>query len=105
MTTFDDRESAFENKFAHDQEIAFKVTARRNKLFGLHIAHKLGKQGDAAEAYAKEVVLSDLQEKGDEDILGKALADLQAAGIASDIKELRKELNHFFEEAKKQIAG
>lgn len=76
MTTFDDRENAFENKFAHDQEMQFRAEARRNKLMGLWVADILGKTGDDAEAYAKEVVKSDFEEAGHEDVMRKLLADL-----------------------------
>lgn len=76
MTTFDDRENAFENKFAHDQEMQFRAEARRNKLMGLWVADILGKTGDDADAYAKEVVKSDFEEAGHEDVMRKLLADL-----------------------------
>ncbi len=76
MTTFDDRENAFENKFAHDQEMQFRAEARRNKLMGLWVADILGKTGDDAAAYAKEVVKSDFEEAGHEDVMRKLLADL-----------------------------
>jgi hypothetical protein len=68
MTTFDDRENAFENKFAHDEEMQFKAEARRNKLMGLWVAELLGKTGDDADAYAKEVVKADFEEAGHEDV-------------------------------------
>ena len=76
MTTFDDRESAFENKFAHDEEMKFKAEARRNKLLGLWAAALLGKEGDAANAYALEVVKSDFEEAGDEDVYRKVSGDI-----------------------------
>ena len=81
MTSFDDRQDAFEKKHAHDQETAFKVTARRNKLLGLWAAEKLGLTGDAAEAYAKEVVASDFEEAGDHDVFRKVRADFDAKSI------------------------
>ena len=81
MTTFDNRENAFENKFAHDAELAFKVVARRNKLLGLWAAEQLGLAGEAAETYARSVVAADLEEAGDEDVIRKLMADLAGVGI------------------------
>ena len=81
MTTFDKREEGFEKKFAHDEELQFKAMARRNKLLGLWAAEKLGKTGADAEAYAKEVVLADFEEAGDNDVLRKVAADLKPKGI------------------------
>ncbi|RMA40736.1 DUF1476 domain-containing protein [Rhodophyticola porphyridii] len=76
MTTFDDREHAFESKFAHDAEMAFKAEARRNKLMGLWVAEILGKTGDEANAYAAEVVKADFEEAGHEDVMRKVMGDL-----------------------------
>ena len=76
MTTFNDRENAFENKFAHDAEMQFKAEARRNKLLGLWAAELLGKSGEAAAEYAKEVIRSDFEEAGDEDVFRKVAGDL-----------------------------
>ncbi len=76
MSTFDDRENAFEAKYAHDEDMKFKAEARRNKLIGLWVAEILGKSGDEAEAYAKEVVRADFEEAGHEDVMRKLLADL-----------------------------
>ena len=76
MTTFDDRENAFESKFAHDAEMQFKAEARRNKLLGLWAAGLMGKSGDAADAYAKEVIKADFQEAGDDDVFRKVSGDL-----------------------------
>ena len=84
MTTFDERERAYEKKFALDEELRFKSTVRRNKLLGLWAAEKLGLSGAEAEAYAKEVVRSDFQQPGDEDIIAKVRADLEAKGLAQD---------------------
>ena len=81
MTTFDKREEGFEKKFAHDEELRFKAMARRNKLLGLWAAGILGKSGPEAEAYAKEVVLADFEEAGDNDVLRKVVKDLQAKGV------------------------
>ena len=75
MTTFDDRENAFENKFAHDQDMAFRVTARRNRLIGQWAAEKMGLTAEETDSYAKSVVQADFEEAGDEDVRG-AMADL-----------------------------
>ena len=92
MTTFDDRESAFENKFAHDEEMNFKADARANKLLGLWAAEKLGKSGDEADAYAKTVVLADFEEAGHEDVVRKVVADLEGNITADEIRAKRAEL-------------
>jgi len=90
MTTFDKREEGFEKKFAHDEELRFKANARRNKLLGLWAAEKLGLSGPAAEAYAKEVVVADFEEAGDDDVFRKVRKDFDAKGIAQSDQELRK---------------
>lgn len=100
MTTFDDRENAFENKFAHDEELKFKAEARRNKLLGLWVAGLLGKSGDDAAAYAKEVVMSDFEEAGDEDVFRKVAADL---GDRADGATIRAKMAELMAEAKRQI--
>ncbi len=92
MTTFDDRESAFENKFAHDEEMNFKADARANKLLGLWAAEMLGKSGDDAEAYAKTVVLADFEEAGHEDVVRKVVADLEGKITSEEIRNKRAEL-------------
>lgn len=92
MTTFDDRENAFENKFAHDQEMQFKAEARRNKLMGLWVADVLGKTGDEAEAYAKTVVLADFEEAGHEDVMRKVLGDLEDRVSETDVRAKYDEL-------------
>ncbi|MDX5357024.1 MAG: DUF1476 domain-containing protein [Rhodobacterales bacterium] len=102
MTTFDDRERAFESKYAHDAEMQFRATARRNKLLGLWAASLLGKTGAEAEAYAAEVVKSDLQEAGDEDVVRKVAADLDGKASAQDI---RVKLDELLIEAKGQLAS
>lgn len=97
MTTFDKREAGFENKFAHDEELRFKATARRNKLLGLWAAEKLGVSGAAADAYAKEVVASDLEIAGDEDVVGKLVADFAAKNVQvsdADIRSTMADLMH-----------
>jgi hypothetical protein len=90
MTTFDQRKDAFENKFAHDEELRFKATARRNKLLGLWAAEKLGKSGTEADAYAKSVVVADFEEAGDEDVVRKVKTDFASASVAVDDAEIRK---------------
>jgi len=100
MTTFDNRENAFENKFAHDAETQFKITARRNKLLGLWAADLLGKSDAEAEAYAVEVIKSDFEEAGDEDVIRKVTADL--ANKADDAA-IRGKLSEFAEQATKDI--
>ncbi len=87
MSTFDERESAFENKFAHDAEMQFKAEARRNKLMGLWVAEKIGKTGDAAEDYAKEVVRSDFEEAGHEDVMRKVMGDLGDLVPEAEVRE------------------
>lgn len=103
MTTFDNREKAFESKYAHDAEMQFKAEARRNRLLGLWAADKLGLSGDAAAAYAKEVVIADLKEAGDEDVYRKIKADFDAKGIAVTETELRKRMADLRAEAKHQV--
>ena len=100
MTTFDDRENAFESKFAHDAEMLFKAEARRNKLLGLWAAGLLGKSGDAAEEYAKDVVKSDFQEAGDEDVFRKVADDL---GEKTSEEDLRAKMKELLGEAKAQL--
>ena len=100
MSSFDDRENAFENKFAHDAQMQFKAEARRNKLVGLWAAGLLGKSGDEAEAYAKEVIKSDFEEAGDEDVLRKLAGDL---GDAADEATIRAKMTEMMAEAKAQL--
>ena len=100
MSSFDDRENAFENKFAHDAEMQFKAEARRNKLLGLWAAGLMGKSGDDAEAYAKEVIRSDFEEAGDEDVLRKVAGDL---GDKSDEATIRAQMTALLAEAKAQL--
>jgi hypothetical protein len=90
---FSDREKGFERKYQLDQEQVFKVQVRRDKLFGLWVAGQLGKSGADADSYAKEVVSSNFEKPGDEDMLGKVRGDLKAAGKALDDKLLKAELN------------
>jgi hypothetical protein len=89
MTTFDKREEGFEKQFAHDEELRFKATARRNKLLGLWAAEKMGLTGPQADAYAKEVVMSDFEEAGDEDVFRKIRKDFDAKGVAQTDEQIR----------------
>ncbi len=93
MTTFDKREDAFERKYAHDEELQFKATARRNKLLGLWAAGLLGKTGADADAYAKTVVAADFEEAGDEDVFRKIRADLDASGAAQSDHQIRRTMD------------
>ena len=101
MTSFDDREKAYEKKFAHDEELRFKAYARRNKLLGLWAAGVLGKAAADAEAYAKEVVLADFEEAGDNDVLRKVVKDLQGTGI--DEQQVRAKMTELLSQAVQQI--
>ena len=103
MTTFDDRKDAFEKKFAHDEELRFKATARRNKLLGLWAAQQLGKSGADAEAYAKSVVMADFQEAGDDDVLRKVKSDLDANGAARSEADLRRVMTDLMEQAIEEV--
>lgn len=103
MTTFDNREKGFEAKYKHDQETQFKVTARRNKLLGLWTAEKLGLTGEAAEAYAKEVVVADFDEPGEEDVFRKVSGDLDGKGVSE--KDIRHEMERLVAVASEQVAG
>lgn len=100
MTTFDDRENAFENKFAHDEELKFRAEARRNKLVGLWAAGLLGKNAAEADAYAREVIAADFQEAGEEDVYRKLMADL---GERADEMTIRAKMSELMIEAKRQI--
>ena len=100
MTSFDDRENAFENKFARDAELQFKAEARRNKLLGLWAAELMGKSGDEADAYAKEVIKADFEEAGDDDVLRKVAADL---GDTSSAEVIRTKMTELMKTAKTQL--
>jgi hypothetical protein len=102
---FNDREKAFENKFAHDAEMKFKILARRDKLFGLWVAEILEKEGSDADAYAKEVIISDLEEAGDADILRKVIGDLDAANHLIPESDLVEKLAEFLTVAEGQLLG
>ena len=103
MTTFDKREEGFEKKFAHDQELLFKANARRNKMLGLWAAEKMGLSGPAAEAYAKEVVVADFEEAGDDDVFRKVRKDLDAKGVSTSDQEIKTQMVSLMATAVQQI--
>ncbi len=105
MTTFDDREKAFEAKFARDEDMAFRVTARRNKLVGQWAAAQMKLTPEETDAYAKAVVQADFEEAGDEDVIRKVLGDLLAAGIEADDATVRRALDEQTVEARRQLMG
>lgn len=105
MTTFEEREKAFEKKFAHDQELKFKAEARRNKMLGEWAAGLLGMSGTEVEDYVKAVRKADLAEKGDEDVFRKIRADFDAKGVSVPDDELRAKMSDFLAEAVKQLEG
>ena len=103
MTTFDDREKAFESLYARDQELQFKIIARRNRLLGHWAAKKMGLTEAEADSYAKEVVRADFEEAGDEDVIRKVLGDLTLAGVEIDDAAIREALEHKTVEARRQF--
>lgn len=105
MSSFNDREEAFEKKFAHDQELHFKVEARACKLIGLWAAEQMGLEGGEAEAYAKSVVSENLREAGLDDVKGKIAADFKARNVSVSDHVIGRELDKAMDEAKKQIAA
>lgn len=103
MTTFDKREEGFEKKFAHDEELRFKANARRNKLLGLWAAEKLGISGAEADTYAKEVVMSDFEHAGDDDVFQKIRKDFDAKGVVQSDHQIRRHMDELMAEAINQI--
>jgi hypothetical protein len=103
MTTFDDREQAFENKFAHDQDLEFKAAARRNRMLGLWAASLMGLEGDHSEQYASAVVKSDLEQPGDDDVLRKVWKDLSASGAKVTEGAVRAKMEELLAIARDQI--
>ncbi|GAA0737457.1 DUF1476 domain-containing protein [Sphingomonas japonica] len=103
MTSFDDREKAFEAKYARDEEMAFRVIARRNRLLGGWAAARMGLTPEETDAYAKAVVQADFEEAGDEDVIRKLVGDLTAAGIDTDEAEVRRALDEQMVEARRQM--
>jgi hypothetical protein len=103
MTTFDKREEGFEKQFAHDEELKFRATARRNKLLGLWAAEKLGLTGAAVDAYAKEVVAADFEEAGEEDVFRKLRKDFDAKGVNQSDHQIRRTMQELMATAVAQI--
>ena len=99
MTTFDKREEGFEKQFAHDEELKFKATARRNRLLGMWAAEKLGLAGPAADAYAKEVVLTDFEEGGTHDVVGKIRKDFDAKGVVQSEHQIDRTMTELLAKA------
>src|SRR5271168_34095 len=99
MTTFDKREEGFEKQFAHDEELRFKATARRNKLLGQWAAEKLGLSGDEAETYAKSVVMADFEEPGDHDVLRKIRKDFDAKGVEQSDHQISRVMSELMAKA------
>ena len=103
MTTFEERQKGFERKFALDEELKFKATARRNRLLGLWAAGQMGIAGDAAQAYAREVVKADLAEPGEEDVFRKIRADFDAKGVNQSDHQIRRMMAEMMSQAIAQI--
>lgn len=103
MSGFDDRKQGQESKYAHDQELEFKATARRNKLLGLWAAELMGMTGEEADAYAKEVVKADFEEAGHEDVFRKVRGDFDARGIEQSDHQIRHRMEQLLDDARKQI--
>jgi hypothetical protein len=103
MNTMKDREEGFERKFAFDEELRFKATARRNKMLGLWAAEKLGKSGDEAETYAKEVIISDIEEAGDHDVFRKVRKDFDDAGVQQSDHQIRRTMDELMAQAIEQV--
>ncbi|HEX6374136.1 MAG TPA: DUF1476 domain-containing protein [Allosphingosinicella sp.] len=103
MTTFDDRERAFETKYARDQDMQFRIVARRNRLLGQWAANLMGLSQAEADAYASDVIRADFEEAGDEDVIRKVLGDLISAGVDCDEARIREALAHKTVEARRQL--
>ena len=103
MTSFDKREEAFEQQFAHDEELRFKATARRNRLLGLWAADKLGLKGAEADAYAKDVVVSDLEKAGDHDVFKKIRKDFDAKGVSQSDHQIRRTMDELMARAIEEV--
>ncbi len=105
MTTFDKREKSFEAKYAHDQETLFKIGARRNKLLGLWMAEQLGLDGADEDAFAKQVIASDFEKPGDEDVFEKVWADVQGKGLDLSEAQVRQQMQDLLEVARDQVTS
>jgi hypothetical protein len=98
-----DREDAYENKFAHDEQLRFKAEARRNKMLGFWAAEKLGKSGEEAEAYAKEVIVADIEEAGEEDVFRKVRGDFDEAGVEQSDHQIRRTMAELMAKAIEEV--
>ena len=105
MANMKDREEGFERKFAHDEELRFKAMARRNRLLGQWAAEKLGKSGDEADAYAKEVVMADFEEAGDEDVFRKLRGDFDGAGVTVSDHQIRRTMEELLHQGLAQVTN
>jgi hypothetical protein len=103
MTNFEDREKGFERKFAHDEELKFRATARRNKLLGMWAAGAMGITGDAAQGYAREVIKAYLEQPGEEDVFRKIRRDFDAKGVQQSDHQIRRKMSDLMSEAIAQI--
>ncbi len=103
MSTFDERQKGFEKKYEKDQELQFKAQARRNRLLGLWAAGLMGMTGDAADAYAKDVVKADFEKPGEEDVFDKIMTDFKSRGIAQSDHQVRRKMDELLGVAKQQI--
>lgn len=103
MASFKDREKGFERKFAHDEELKFKATARRNRLLGLWAAEQMGLTGDDAQNYAREVIKADFEEPGDEGVFRKIRRDFDAKGVSQSDHQIRRQMTDLLAEAVSQI--
>jgi len=103
MTNFEDREKGFERKFAHDEELKFRATARRNKLLGMWAAAEMRITGDAAQGYAREVIKADLEQPGEEDVFRKIRKDFDAKGVQQSDHQIRRKMSDLMSEAIAQI--
>jgi hypothetical protein len=103
MSTFDEREKGFEKKFEKDQELQFKATARRNRLLGVWAAELMGLSGEAAQAYAKEVVASDFERPGEDDVVEKLIKDFKGKGVSQSEHQIRRKMDELLPIARQQI--
>ena len=103
MTTFEKREEGFEKQFAHDEDLRFKATARRNKMLGKWAAERQGLSGADAEAYAKEVVLADFEESGEEDVFRKIRADFDSKGVKLTDEDIRRQMQELLAKAVAEV--
>jgi hypothetical protein len=103
MTTFDKREEGFEKQFAHDEELKFKATVRRDRLLGLWAAEKLGLTGAAAESYAKDIVVADVEATGGHDLFGKIRKDFDAKGVTLSDHQIRRTMDELMAKAVKEV--